>query len=54
VLFVVKTMIPSDENSCRNRFFPSQKWEFGPHTSFWIGRGVKPAVRVTTGIVEIQ
>ena len=32
-------MIPSYENSCQNRFLPSQKWELGLHTSFRIGRG---------------
>lgn len=31
-------MIPFDENSCRNRFLLSHKWELGPQTSFWIGR----------------
>jgi len=33
-------MIPSYEISCRNRFFPSQKWGLGLHTSFRIGGGV--------------
>jgi len=31
-------MIPPDEISCRNRFFPSQKWELAPQMIFWIGR----------------
>jgi len=36
-------LIPSDENSCRNRFFPSQKWELAPQMIFWIGRGALSA-----------
>jgi len=35
---IVLQTASSDEISCRNRFFPSQKWELSLQMIFWIGR----------------
>ncbi|MFA6930615.1 MAG: hypothetical protein WCT05_09820, partial [Lentisphaeria bacterium] len=52
-------MIPSYENSCQNRFLPSQKWELGPQTNLWIGRDATEAfmqeqTRGCSGVILLQ